>query len=110
MKSIEESGLVGSCVGHVGDGNFHACILFSDHQKPLAKKLIREAQKLGVERGGTVSGEHGIGLENREALIYELGEDSVDAMRRLKLALDPLGLLNPGKIMRLQPEQGSGTA
>jgi len=51
---------------------------------------------------GTVSGEHGIGLENRDALVYELGEESVDTMRKLKYALDPLGLLNPGKIMKLQ--------
>jgi len=53
---------------------------------------------------GTVTGEHGIGLENRDALIYELGEDAVDTMRRLKFALDPLRLLNPGKMFRLYKE------
>lgn len=71
----------------------------------MARKIIRDVQKLGVDMQGTVTGEHGIGLENRDALVYELGEDAVDAMRRLKFALDPLGLLNPGKIMRLRPSQ-----
>ncbi|KAE8453281.1 hypothetical protein EG329_011348 [Mollisiaceae sp. DMI_Dod_QoI] len=101
-KMLDESGLVGSCLGHVGDGNFHTTVLYSPHEKPLARKIIRDVQKLGVDMHGTVTGEHGIGLENRDALIYELGEESVDAMRRVKYALDPLGLLNPGKIMRLR--------
>ena len=86
-------------------GNFHTTVLYSPHEKAIARKVIRDTQKLGVDMHGTVTGEHGIGLENRDALVYELGEDAVDAMRRLKLALDPLGLLNPGKIMRLRPSQ-----
>jgi D-lactate dehydrogenase (cytochrome) len=86
-------------------GNFHTTVLYSPPQKALARKIIRDTQRLGVDMHGTVSGEHGIGLENRDALIYELGEDSVDAMRKLKFALDPLGLMNPGKIMRLQPSK-----
>ncbi|TVY15043.1 D-lactate dehydrogenase [cytochrome] [Lachnellula arida] len=104
-KMVEKSGLVGSCLGHVGDGNFHTTVLYSPHEKTMARKIIRDVQKLGVDMHGTVTGEHGIGLENRDALVYELGEDAVDAMRRLKFALDPLGLLNPAKIMRLQPSK-----
>ncbi|TVY24483.1 D-lactate dehydrogenase [cytochrome], mitochondrial, partial [Lachnellula hyalina] len=104
-KMVEKSGLVGSCLGHVGDGNFHTTVLYSPHEKSIARKIIRDTQMLGVDMHGTVTGEHGIGLENRDALVYELGEDAVDAMRRLKLALDPLGLLNPGKIMRLRPSK-----
>jgi D-lactate dehydrogenase (cytochrome) len=86
-------------------GNFHTTVLYSANEKSIARKIIRDTQKLGVDMQGTVTGEHGIGLENRDALVYELGEDAVDAMRRLKFALDPLGLLNPGKIMRLRPSQ-----
>ncbi len=77
--------------------------MYSPEEKSLAREIIRDTQKLGVEMQGTVTGEHGIGLENRDALEYELGVETVDAMRRLKLALDPLGLLNPGKILRLRP-------
>jgi D-lactate dehydrogenase (cytochrome) len=50
---------------------------------------------------GTISGEHGIGLENRDSLVEELGESSIDAMRRIKVALDPHMLLNPDKVFRL---------
>jgi D-lactate dehydrogenase (cytochrome) len=76
-------------------------VLYSEKEKFIAQKIIRDTQKLGVDMAGTVTGEHGIGLENRDALIYELGSDTVDSMRRLKLALDPLALLNPRKILRL---------
>lgn len=60
-----------------------------------------EVERLGIEMDGTITGEHGIGLEKRDRLVDELGEGSVDTMRRLKLALDPLCLLNPEKVVRL---------
>lgn len=53
---------------------------------------------------GTVTGEHGIGLEFRDAMVEELGENGVDMMRQIKLALDPLCLLNPDKLFRLRIE------
>lgn len=99
---LQASGLLGSFLGHVGDGNFHTTVLYSASEKEKARKVIRDVQKLGVEMQGTVSGEHGIGLENRDALVWELGEGAVDAMRAVKKALDPLGLLNPGKVFRLK--------
>ncbi|CZR52294.1 related to D-lactate dehydrogenase, mitochondrial precursor [Phialocephala subalpina] len=104
-KLLQESGLLGSFLGHVGDGNFHTTVLYSAHEKEKARKVIRDVQKLGVEMQGTVSGEHGIGLENRDALVMELGEGAVDAMRAVKRALDPLGLLNPGKVFRLKLDE-----
>lgn len=55
--------------------------------------------------GGTVTGEHGIGLEYRDMVVEELGENSVDMMRQIKLALDPLCLLNPDKMIRLNIER-----
>ena len=63
-----------------------------------------EVETLGIEMQGTVSSEHGIGLEKRDRQVDELGVDSVDTMRRIKLALDPLCLLNPEKAVRLSPE------
>lgn len=66
---------------------------------------MRQAQKLGISFDGTVTGEHGIGLINRDALIWELGDDTVATMRQIKMALDPLCLLNPGKVFKLWPGQ-----
>lgn len=100
-ERLLRSGLVGSCLGHVGDGNFHTTVLFKENEREKARELIVETQKLGIEVGGTISGEHGIGLVNRDALVWELGEDSVAAMRQIKNALDPLWLLNPGKVFHL---------
>ncbi|KAI1613616.1 D-lactate dehydrogenase [Exophiala viscosa] len=103
-QKLKESGLVGSCCGHVGDGNFHSAIFYSAAEKEKAEKLVLEVEQLAIEMDGTITGEHGIGLEKRDRLIDELGVESIDTMRQIKLALDPLGLLNPEKVVRLTPE------
>jgi D-lactate dehydrogenase (cytochrome) len=98
---IEESGLVAPIVGHVGDGNFHTVILI-DPDDPagneaafaLNKKMVNRALSLG----GTCTGEHGIGIGKREFLLREAGIEALDVMRAVKHALDPRGLLNPGKL------------
>lgn len=60
---------------------------------------------------GTVTGEHGVGLVKRDYLNHELGETTVDAMRKLKLAFDPLAILNPDKVVRIQkPKPGEVAA
>ena len=61
-------------------------------------------QQRGIEMEGTISGEHGIGLENRDMLRNELGMAYIEAMRQVKLALDPLCLLNPDKIFEVKYE------
>jgi D-lactate dehydrogenase (cytochrome) len=87
-------------LGHVGDGNFH--VVFSiDPNAPeeleevaaINAKLVRRA----LAMDGTCTGEHGIGLGKQDWLVEELGE-AVDLMRSIKQALDPQGILNPGKI------------
>jgi len=100
-RDIAESRLVGSLVGHVGDGNFH--IVFPVNPDDPAD--IREAARLSdriAERalalGGTVSGEHGVGLGKRKFLAREHGE-SLEVMRAIKQALDPVGIMNPGKLL-----------
>jgi D-lactate dehydrogenase (cytochrome) len=105
QAKIDEGGLLGSFLGHVGDGNFHTTVLYSAAEKETARKIILDTQKMAVDLDGTVSGEHGIGIEYRDQVVYELGEDSVDAMRRVKFALDPLCLLNPGKMIRVRAEE-----
>lgn len=85
-------------------GNFHTTVLYSAEEKDKARQIVHDTQRMAVDLDGTVSGEHGIGLEYRDQMIYELGEESVDAMRRVKFALDPLCLLNPGKMIRVKSE------
>ncbi|KAF2033010.1 FAD-binding domain-containing protein [Setomelanomma holmii] len=105
---IGKSGLLASIVGHVGDGNFHSIILYNrktDYEK--ASHLVHDMVKRAIELEGTATGEHGVGLVKRDYLPHELGQSTVDAMRQLKKAFDPLCLLNCDKIVRAsRPRQG----
>ncbi|KAF2198036.1 hypothetical protein GQ43DRAFT_474915 [Delitschia confertaspora ATCC 74209] len=101
-ENIKKSGLTGSIVGHVGDGNFHSVLLYNPSQKSIAERVVHRMVKRAIEMEGTATGEHGIGLVKRDYLPHELGEETVDAMRRLKLAFDPLCLLNCDKVVRVQ--------
>ena len=101
QADIDDSGLTAPIVGHVGDGNFHVMITVDPndpveiaHVHAFNDRLVDRA--LGME--GTCTGEHGIGLGKREKLIDELGDDAVGVMAAIKAALDPTGILNPGKI------------
>ncbi|KAJ5951771.1 Vanillyl-alcohol oxidase C-terminal subdomain 2 [Penicillium vulpinum] len=106
-EDMTKNGLLAGICGHVGDGNFHAIILFSDNEKEIAEGVVHRMVKRAVEMEGTVTGEHGVGLVKRDYLEHELGETTVDTMRRLKLALDPLRLLNCDKVVRTeQPVPG----
>jgi D-lactate dehydrogenase (cytochrome) len=88
-------------VGHVGDGNFHVAYLI-DPELPAERALAEDLNEKLVARAlrleGTCTGEHGIGLHKQGFLIDETGAGTVDLMRRLKHALDPQNILNPGKI------------
>jgi D-lactate dehydrogenase (cytochrome) len=90
-------------VGHVGDGNFHQMVLY-DPADPKGLERAWDMDRRIVERGlalgGTCSGEHGIGLGKREFLEREHGPEALAVMRSLKQALDPKGIMNPGKIFR----------
>ena len=100
QQDIAASGLTAPIVGHVGDGNFHTVILVPDEPDGLArawaldKKIVARA----VALGGSCSGEHGVGLGKREFLEAEHGVEALAVMRSVKAALDPKGILNPGKI------------
>ncbi|KAF2664423.1 D-lactate dehydrogenase [Microthyrium microscopicum] len=98
---LNKSGLIGSCLGHVGDGNFHTTVLYGGSDKDKARQIISTVQKRAIEMEGTITGEHGIGLEYRDMLVNENGPGFVDMMRHVKLALDPYCLLNPDKLFRV---------
>lgn len=84
--------------GHLGDGNLHVIVGVGDSSKD-AKKAVEEAVYQGlVPRGGSVSAEHGIGLQKRNYLSWSRSADEIAVMQMIKKSLDPKNLLNPGKI------------
>ncbi|MDA8159386.1 MAG: FAD-binding protein [Desulfobacteraceae bacterium] len=101
-----ELDLVIFCFGHAGDGNIHLNIMLDRHdlrQAEAAQTARRRifAQVIGL--GGTLSGEHGVGITKSEAISLEIDPATLAAMRAIKQALDPAGILNPGKIF---PQNG----
>ncbi|HEX5590495.1 MAG TPA: FAD-linked oxidase C-terminal domain-containing protein [Candidatus Limnocylindrales bacterium] len=88
--------------GHAGDGNLHPNLIF-DRDDPAAAELTHRVRddifRAALELGGTVTGEHGIGAARREWLPIQRGEGAVAVMRSIKAALDPLGILNPGRVL-----------
>jgi glycolate oxidase len=95
--------------GHAGDGNLHPTILANErnpHEMARVEKAVREIFDAALRLGGTVSGEHGIGLTKTHFLPIEAGSGAIEMMRAIKSALDPRGILNPGKIFE-DRERGS---
>jgi glycolate oxidase len=92
-------GLTIATYGHAGDGNLHCNVLFDrEEERPRVDEAVAEILRAAVDLGGTITGEHGVGLAKRAFLVYEQGEELVALQRRLKAVFDPLGILNPGKI------------
>jgi D-lactate dehydrogenase (cytochrome) len=100
IADMERTSIRAPLLGHVGDGNFH-CIVLADIDSPAEVEKVEAFHDRLIERalacGGTSTGEHGVGLGKRRFLLKEHGE-GVAVMRELKRALDPLGILNPGKL------------
>jgi D-lactate dehydrogenase (cytochrome) len=100
---IARMGLIAPIVGHVGDGNFHVLVLM-DAKDPKeiaqAEEFVGRLNMRAISMDGTCTGEHGIGQGKMGFLRHEL-DDAVDVMRSIKTALDPLNILNPGKILPL---------
>ena len=91
---IAQSGLMGSIVGHVGDGNFHAMILYNRRRHAIASEVVRRMVKRAIELEGTATGEHGVGLVKRDYLPHEIGQDAVDLMRKVSPAVQSRLVLN----------------
>jgi glycolate oxidase len=99
-------GLEVATYGHAGDGNLHCNVLFDrEEERPAVDAAVAEILRAAVDLGGTITGEHGVGLAKRDFLEYEQGRELVALQRRLKALFDPLGILNPGKIF---PEGAAG--
>jgi glycolate oxidase len=90
-------------VGHAGDGNMHPTICFDPtdaDQRERAFAAFDDILELGLSLGGTITGEHGVGAIKVDWLEREIGPVALDVHRSIKAALDPAGLLNPGKVFR----------
>ncbi|TWT82226.1 putative FAD-linked oxidoreductase [Planctomycetes bacterium CA13] len=87
--------------GHFGDGNLHPTILTDEldsEEMHRVEAAIVDIVQETLDRGGTITGEHGVGLAKKPFLQHQLGDNSYDLLRLVKRAIDPQGLLNPGKI------------
>ncbi len=100
---LERASFPSMLIGHVGDGNFHVQMLIDpesqaerDEAEALNERLVRRA----LAMDGTCSGEHGVGMHKIDFLLAEHGPDTIEMMKRIKQAFDPLGILNPGKMLR----------
>ena len=96
---VERLGLDAGIVGHAGDGNLHVAALIGPEQVALSDELVHRIVDDALARGGTCTGEHGIGLGKIGALEQEHG-DLIPLMQAIKRAFDPNGILNPGKVLR----------
>jgi len=95
----ERRGLLTACYGHAGDGNLHVNLLFASAEERTANhQAVAEVIRAALEMGGTITGEHGVGIAKREFLPLEQSAEVLALQRRLKQAFDPDNLLNPGKI------------
>jgi D-lactate dehydrogenase (cytochrome) len=104
IKDLEELGLIGTVVGHVGDGNFHVLPLIdmdSPDEIEKGKAYVGRLVERALAMGGTCTGEHGVGQGKMKYLEKELGAETLNAMRLVKRALDPDNIMNPGKIVAL---------
>jgi len=104
QRDIAASRILAPIVGHVGDGNFHLTLLVDmddadevARAQALSQRLVERA----LDMDGTCTGEHGVGQGKMKYLKAEHGEPALAAMRALKRALDPLDIMNPGKIVQL---------
>ncbi|MEM8870299.1 MAG: FAD-linked oxidase C-terminal domain-containing protein [Pseudomonadota bacterium] len=100
---IDRSGLMGPLIGHVGDGNFHAALLVepgNTAELDIAKDLAARMNARALRLGGTVTGEHGVGMGKMAYMEAEHGH-AWSVMAQIKRALDPKNLLNPGKIVQM---------
>jgi glycolate oxidase len=103
-KIAEKYKLLIPVVAHAGDGNLHPQILTDIRDKEEMERVMKAIDEISikaVELGGTLTGEHGIGIAKREILPLELGEAAMEVTRNIKKAFDPLNIMNPDKVVRI---------
>ncbi len=98
-----DSGFPVACFGHAGDGNIHVNVMVQDmtdpDQRSRAEEALDQLFHHVIALGGAITGEHGVGIAKKRWFPEAIGEGAMQTHRRIKAALDPLGLLNPGKFV-----------
>ena len=101
-RDLAEAAIFFAIVGHVGDGNFHASLMIDPDDRAETDEAMRLADRLTertLRMGGTVSGEHGVGIGKKKFMAREHGQDAWELMAAIKRTFDPAGILNPGKMV-----------
>ena len=89
-------------IAHAGDGNLHPLLITppgDDAARTAAQAAFEEMLDAAIALGGTVTGEHGVGLLKRDGMLRELDPLAIEVQRGIKQTLDPLGIFNPGKVL-----------
>lgn len=97
-EMADREGVVSCAYGHLGDGNLHVNLLGTPDQREQVAQVRGRILRRAVAMGGTVSGEHGIGLSKRDQLLLEQAPELIALQQQLKHVFDPQGVMNPGKI------------
>ena len=101
-RDLADSSLPAPMVGHVGDGNFHMLFLIdpnSEEDHAEAERLNERLMHRALSMGGTITGEHGIGMGKQKYMNAQHGPGALAVMRAIKQAIDPDNLMNPGKML-----------
>jgi glycolate oxidase len=102
QKVADKYGLTISNIFHAGDGNMHPIILFNPRQEgelERAKAAGDDILRFCIAEGGSITGEHGVGMEKMELIAEQFPDDSLEMIRRFKNLFDPACRLNPGKVL-----------
>ena len=102
QRILSESDVRASLLFHAGDGNFHPHLLFDERNKletGFVSRVLKQVLQACIEVGGTLSGEHGVGVEKRAVMAWQYDAPTLQLMQRIKHALDPQQLANPLKIL-----------
>ncbi|KAI1738114.1 putative D-lactate protein [Xylaria scruposa] len=100
-KEMDDMGLFASILGHIGDGNFHESIIYNrtdPAERAKVERCVKNMVNRALDMEGTCTGEHSVGWGKKASLLREVGPDTLGVMKQIKAALDPLWIMNPGKI------------
>lgn len=104
-KEFDQDGLYIGGYSRSDAGNFLPIVLYDPLKQDAIEKISKNLQERALKLDGSISGQYGIGLAKRNLLVKEIGQNGIDLERKLKLSLDPLGILNPGKIIQIDPNE-----